>query len=488
MFYEFNHQNHNICVNKNEINKDEINGNYRIPSSKDEKWSSYFDEDEQEQLRQMTIHGNIHEIYTISYQISLIDTPGYKQYIKNFIRYIGQSDIAILVFAANDLLEKPALKYIKSTPNEDKISFDGYYQLMDKLRICQLFEIKQLIITVNKLDKYNYSQNKFFQCKQEIEKLLKKVGYKYKNKFPIIPISAINGDNILFKSNNNLLKWWTNEENGGYKLEHRYPSSRYPMAYGYNIGYTVYDAIECINYNEIKMYNKDNIYIKPFKMSICNIYDEILNGSVLCGRIENGKIGIGTNVKCFPSGCYGQIKSIEMFNKKSKSAIYGDIIGLSLDSFLLHPQPGDIMINENNLKEYEVTRFEVLIDCYPTDDKINKKYKKGIYNKKIKGFKGGFSPLIMTNNSLKCQCQMINILWKLNKNITKINKNGIIQNEKIENAQYLEAGDTGKVLFEPNRQFPISALQKVVILEHQQVVMTGKVTKLHYADEVTEDF
>eukprot|EP00486_Rosalina_sp_Unknown_P016226 CAMPEP_0201578898 /NCGR_PEP_ID=MMETSP0190_2-20130828/26021_1 /ASSEMBLY_ACC=CAM_ASM_000263 /TAXON_ID=37353 /ORGANISM="Rosalina sp." /LENGTH=86 /DNA_ID=CAMNT_0048012589 /DNA_START=1430 /DNA_END=1690 /DNA_ORIENTATION=+ len=61
-------------------------------------------------------------------------------------------------------------------------------------------------------------------------------------------------------------------------------------------------------------------------------------------------------------------------------------------------------------------------------------------------------------------------------------------NQKIENPPFLEAGDTAKVLFSPSRQFPISALQKVVVLEHQQVVMAGKITKLHYADEVTEDF
>lgn len=475
MFYEFNHRNHSLS------NNDIIE---HISSPKDEKWSAYFDEDEDEQLRQMTIHGNIHEIYTMSYQISLIDTPGYKQYIKNFIRYISQSDVVILVFGADDLMEKSVLLNNETTSNVDRLSFNEYFQLLDKLRICQLFEIKQIVVGINKMDKFNYSKSRFIQCKNEIEKILKKVGYndQYKNKIAIIPISAMNGDNILSISKNHKLNWWTNKENGGFKIKKKY---------SYKIIYSIYDAIECINYSEIKMYNKDNIFQQNFKMSISNVYDECnINGSVISGRIENGKISIGTTIKCFPSGCYGQIKSIQSFNKSSKSAIYGDIVGISLNSFLLHPQRGDIIINENNTKEYEVTSFQVLIDVYPSSDKINKRYNKAKYNEKKRNYFGGFSPLIMTNNSLKCQCVMINILWKLNKNVTKqSNENGKNKiNQKIENPPYLEAGDTAKVLFSPSRQFPISALQKVVILEHQQVIMSGKITKLHYADEITEDF
>eukprot|EP00484_Ammonia_sp_Unknown_P029704 CAMPEP_0197049034 /NCGR_PEP_ID=MMETSP1384-20130603/24267_1 /TAXON_ID=29189 /ORGANISM="Ammonia sp." /LENGTH=476 /DNA_ID=CAMNT_0042481259 /DNA_START=160 /DNA_END=1590 /DNA_ORIENTATION=+ len=467
------------------------NGLYTPTAPRNEKWSHYFDEDEEEQIRQMSIHGNMQQVFTMSYVVSLIDTPGYKQYIKNFIRYICQSDVIILVFGADDLVEKPSFSNMPSTPNADKLAFAGYYQLLDKLRICLLFEIEQLIIVVNKLDKFNYSQRKFIECKSEIEKLLKFVGYgSMKDKFPIIPISAIHGDNILQKSTSNQkMAWWNDRKRGGYRVVRRQTFKRI----GYALGYTVYDAIEAINYSEIKMYNKDNILnLKPFKMAICNVYDEIVDGSVVCGRVENGKISIGTMIKCVPSGSRGQIKSIETFHKKCGSAQYGDVVGISLDNFLLHPQKGDIMINESNTKEYEVIRFEAIIDVYPSTEKISKKYTPGKYNEKKKHFKGGFSPLIMTNNGMKCQCQLIHILWKLNQNMSvKGNRNeekSKQHQQKLENATFVQAGDTGKLLFEPFRQFPISALQKIVILEHQQVVMAGKITKLHYADEVDEDF
>ncbi len=480
MYYEFNHRNH---TEKNTANDDDT---AYIPSTPtDEQWSSYFDQDENEQIRQMTIHGNIHEISSISYQISLIDTPGYKEYMKNFIRYISQSDVVLLVFSANDLIEKVA--HIPSTPNADRLAFDGYFELLDKLRICHLFEINQMIIVINKMEKFNYSKSKFIECCNEIEKLLKMVGYRYKNKIAMIPISALKGDNILKKSCHRRLKWWN-----GYKLE-----CHHMHRFGYNTVYTIYDAIELINYNEIKIYNKNIINIKPFKMSICNIYEETLNGEILSGRIENGKISIGTTIKCFPSGCCGEIKSIEMFNKKCLNAQYGDIIGISLDSFLLHPQRGDILLNDKNIKQYEICKFEAIIDVQK--HLIKKKYKKATWNHKLRCFRNGFSPIIYTNNAIKqCQCQMIDILWKINKNIkpNQLNvfpetgnhgNNGNKFQQKIKTAQYLEPGDTAKILFEPNRQFAISLQQKIVILEHKELIMTGKVTKLHYTDEVMED-
>eukprot|EP01084_Bolivina_argentea_P021283 39538_1 len=181
-----------------------------------------------------------------------------------------------------------------------------------------------------------------------------------------------------------------------------------------------------------------------------------------------------------------------MFHKKSKYASYGDIIGIELDSFLLHPQRGDVIINENNTKEQNnfsgISSFEALVNIYPSKDKINKKYRKGKYNNKLKCYKNGFSPIIHANNAIRAvQCQMIDILWKTNKNIKKTDDNKISFKQKDENAQYLEAFDTAKILFEPNRQFAIALSQKIVVLEHKQMIMSGKVVKLHYTDEIIED-
>ena len=104
-----------------------------------------------------------------------------------------------------------------ATPNMDKTSFEGYYQLLDKLRICKLFDIEQLIVAVNKLDKFNYSKQKYIECKTEIERLLRIVGYTHRQKYCVIPISAVNGDNILHKSTKTKLRWWINE--GGYIMK-----------------------------------------------------------------------------------------------------------------------------------------------------------------------------------------------------------------------------------------------------------------------------
>merc|ERR1712154_512616 len=127
-----------------------------------------------------------------------------------------------------------------------------------------------------------------------------------------------------------------------------------------------------------------------------------------------------------------------------------------------------------------------------SNDKVNKKYKKAKYNEKLNCLKGGFTPIVHTNSAIKqTQCQIINILWKINKSVAMPSFHDAGQTntfqQKIENAPYLEPGDTAKVLFEPNRRFAISISQKIVILEHKQLIMSGKVTKLHYADEIMEN-
>ena len=122
------------------------------------------------------------------------------------------------------------------------------------------------------------------------------------------------------------------------------------------------------------MYNKDNIICKPFKFAINNFYDETIEGTVVTGRIEHGQIAVGDPVRCYPSGCQGQVESIEIFGKQCDSASYGSIVGLRVDEFMLTPQRGDIIVNGSNTTEFDVRLFEVLLTVYPSSDKLNKEY------------------------------------------------------------------------------------------------------------------
>ncbi len=100
----------------------------------------------------------------------------------------------------------------------------------DKLRLCHLLGIEQLIVGVNKMDapSVNYAESRFDEIKSEVDKMLTKIGYvqyalyiflmsnikyiyiityRYKTKkIPSIPMSGFKGDNLASKSEN--MKWY----------------------------------------------------------------------------------------------------------------------------------------------------------------------------------------------------------------------------------------------------------------------------------------
>src|SRR5690606_31708648 len=68
--------------------------------------------------------------------------------------------------------------------------------------------VKDVIIAVNKMDLVDYSQEKFEAIKTEIEQLSKKSGYTNQN-LTFIPISALNGDNVVTPSTK--IDWYKGE-------------------------------------------------------------------------------------------------------------------------------------------------------------------------------------------------------------------------------------------------------------------------------------
>eukprot|EP00479_Gromia_sphaerica_P010210 TRINITY_DN4616_c0_g1_i1.p1 TRINITY_DN4616_c0_g1~~TRINITY_DN4616_c0_g1_i1.p1 ORF type:complete len:79 (-),score=12.58 TRINITY_DN4616_c0_g1_i1:19-255(-) len=74
-------------------------------------------------------------------------------------------------------------------------------------RLCNLLGIKQLIVIVNKMDSVNFSQPRFEEIRDEVRKMLAKIGYKTA-KVPIIPVSSLRGDNLFDVSPRYALVQW----------------------------------------------------------------------------------------------------------------------------------------------------------------------------------------------------------------------------------------------------------------------------------------
>ena len=111
-------------------------------------------------------------------QFTIIDTPGHFEYTKNMAYAATFADICLLLIDSSN----------KSTE-----------QTFRHLDIVSLFpNIKKVIVCINKLDKVNYSKDLYFEIVKQISDYSDKNGYASPT---FIPISAVDGVNIIEKSN-----------------------------------------------------------------------------------------------------------------------------------------------------------------------------------------------------------------------------------------------------------------------------------------------
>merc|ERR1712045_649730 len=177
-------------------------------------------------------------------------------------------------------------------------------QTRQHARLCHLLGIEQLIVGVNKMDEKscNWSKARYDEIKGEVEKMLTKIGYKTK-KIPFIPMSGYLGVNLTDKGNairDEKMPWYK-----GWKVSIKKEKIE---------GKTLYDALE----NVAKPPKRDTK--KPFRMPVSGVYKIKGVGDVITGRIEQGNITAGVNVIFYPTGCGGNVFSIEMHHKAVEQA------------------------------------------------------------------------------------------------------------------------------------------------------------------------
>ncbi len=113
------------------------------------------------------------------------DSPGHNQYTRNVITAASNCDVAILLID------------IKKGITE---------QTKRHLRILDFLNIKNIIFTINKIDLVKYSKKRFLDA---VNKLKKIINFKINKKIFFIPVSALNGDNVVIKSTK--MHWYKGE-------------------------------------------------------------------------------------------------------------------------------------------------------------------------------------------------------------------------------------------------------------------------------------
>jgi len=235
------------------------------------------DKIKEERERGVTIDLAYKKIMTQKYQITIIDAPGHRDFVKNMITGASQADAAFLVVAATTGIEP---------------------QTKEHLWLLRTMGVQNICVWINKMDAVNYDQTKFEKIKEEASTLLKTVGYKLE-KVNFIAGSGQKGDNVAKKSPN--MSWYN--------------------------GPTLMEQFDLFPQPELPT----NL---PLRMPVQDVYEITGIGTVPVGKIETGIMKPNQKIIVLPGrtgkGALGEIKSVEMHHESLPEALAGDNVGVNI--------------------------------------------------------------------------------------------------------------------------------------------------------------
>lgn len=246
------------------------------------KFAWVLDRLKEERERGVTIDLSFQKFETPKYFFTIIDCPGHKDFIKNMITGTSQADCAILVASAKK--------------GEFEVGIGPGGQTREHAYLARTLGVGQIVVAINKIDdpSVNYSQERYEECKKELQGLLKVVGYDV-SKINFIPTSGWVGDNLVE------------------------PSPKTPWYKGPTL-------VKALDEFTVPPKPLD----KPLRIPIQDVYSITGVGTVPVGRVETGVLKEGDKVIFMPAGVEGEVKSIETHHVKIPKAEPGDNIGFNV--------------------------------------------------------------------------------------------------------------------------------------------------------------
>ena len=290
----------------------------------------------------------------------IADTPGHIQYTRNMVTGASTANLAIiLVDARNGIVEQTK-----------RHSF-----------IASLLGIPHIVYCVNKMDLVDYSQKEYEKLKSDL------VGFSSKLKTQdvrFIPISALNGDNVVNRSSK--MDWYEGStllhtlENIHIASDHNHIDCRFPVQH----------------------------VIRPQKK-------EFHDYRGYAGRIAGGIFKKGDKVTILPSGFESTIKSIDTFNGEIAEAFAPMSITMCLEDDI-DISRGDMIVRENN--QPNTSQDIDLMVCWMDETPLKSRGK-----------------YVIKHTSNEVRCMVKNIQYKMDINTL----------HRLENEISIEANDIARI-------------------------------------------
>lgn len=248
----------------------------------------------------------------------IADTPGHIQYTRNMVTGASTANLAIiLVDARQGIVEQTKRHSI----------------------IASLLGIPHIALCVNKMDLVNYDETVYNKIVSEYREFATRLKTK---DIHFIPISALNGDNVVNRSKN--MNWYE----------------------GVTLMYLLENIHIASDINHIDLRFPVQFVIRPYN-------DEFHDYRGYAGRIASGVLRKGDKVTVLPSGFSSKIKSVELDGKELDEAFAPLSVTVQLEDDI-DISRGDMLVREGNVPK-QSQDVEAMI-CWMSDKplQLNGKY------------------------------------------------------------------------------------------------------------------
>lgn len=228
----------------------------------------------------------------------IADTPGHEQYTRNMATGASTCDLAIILIDARYGVQIQTKRH----------SF-----------IASLLGIKHIFVAINKMDLVNYSEETFNAIKQDYSSFVESLDL---HDIHFIPMSALDGDNVVNKSEN--MPWFT--------------------------GQPLMEAL-----NTVKIANDHNFADARFPVQFVNRPN--LNFRGFCGTVASGIFHKGDKITALPSGKSSKIKSIVTYDGELERAFPPMAVTFTLED------------------EIDISRGDMLVSSEKTSASVTDKFK-----------------------------------------------------------------------------------------------------------------
>mmetsp|Transcript_23587 Transcript_23587/g.18033 ORF Transcript_23587/g.18033 Transcript_23587/m.18033 type:complete len:603 (+) Transcript_23587:66-1874(+) len=280
-----------------------------------ESWFLAFimDTGEEERAKGKTVEVGRAHFETEKNRYTILDAPGHKNYVPNMISGAAQADVGILVISARK--------------GEFETGFERGGQTREHALLARTLGVQYLVVVVNKMDDptVEWDRNRYEECVGKLKPYLKQCGYVIKKDVKFLPISGLNGDNIMNEVPSSKCNWWKEMYTTG----------------AHNTSTPT--LLSTLDNLAISNRNPDG----PLRVPVLDRYLE--RGCIVMGKVESGTIRVGDEIVFAPTRKRAKVEEIVIVEDRVRSAKPGEDVLLKFSVNVDDVQKGYVLCHSTHI-------------------------------------------------------------------------------------------------------------------------------------------